>query len=325
MKQTFLFFLIVVTACTTKSETSTENPKTKNEANVQLQTEKPIQKMEEVVEEQEKPELTLYLNGIYEYDYPYDTKDMNENQYVAFRKNGDTVDAWYFGTSDEFDEAREGYLPGYFVSKIQSLSNKGDSIFFSVLTANNQCYTKRPPIGIVDKTELDKSFEKWNDYGEIQTIDYAGKLDGLKLYISMFGETRTYKKTRDYFHPDIDNYDPTKCQTAPLLQIDQNIDNLTEEMVLDFLSTFSVICEANVEFGQWGNELLFKILSTNPELALKVFSNSLSELDTTSIYEELESPLHDLIPIDSIISKIEPLEIDEQLKKSVLERLESLK
>jgi hypothetical protein len=251
---------------------------------------------------------------------------MNENQYIAFRKEGDSVQSWYFGTSDEFDKAREGYLPGYFVSRIDNLTTKGDSIFFSVSTGYNQCYSTRFPIGFADTTELNQTFEKWPvAYGNEQTINYSGRLDGLKLYIEMFGETRTYRKTRNYFHPGIDNYDPTKCKTEPLLTFSENINDLSEQMVLDFLSTFSVICEANAEFSEWSNELLFKALSNNPELVLKVLNSNANKLDTVNIYSELESPLHDLIPIDSITTKIEPLDIDDRIKNSVLRRLESLK
>ena len=325
MNRTHLIVLILVLACTPKEKTSTETQKIEEEANSHPKLEELLEEQkEETLEEQELPKLTLYLNGIYEYKYPYNTEGMNENQYIAFNKNGDTIDAWYFGTSDEFDEAREGYLPGYFISRIQNLSNVGDSIFFSVSTARNQCYSERPPIGIVDENVLKSSYKKWHHSETRETINYEGKLDGLKLYISMFGETRTYRKTRNYFHPGINNYDSSKCQSAPLLTLDKNLDSLTSEMILDFLSVFSVTCEANVEFGQWSNELLFKILDRNPELTLMVLSDHIDQLDTTSIYKELQSPLYDLIPVDSITSKIEALTINEQIKSSVLLRLEGL-
>ena len=279
----------------------------------------------ELIEKALKPEKKLYLNGIYEYEYPYNTEGMNENQYIAFKKEGDSVEAWYFGTSDEFDESREGYLPGYFVSKIENFTTKDDSIFFSISTANNQCYSTRPPIGLVDSKNLDEQYKEWNYNDRIQTINYSGNLDGLNIFINMFGETRTYRKTRNYFHLEIDNYDPMKCRTEPLLEVHQNLENLSEKMVYDFLSTFSMICEANVEFGEWSNELLFKALSSNPELVLNVLSKNLNQLDTVSIFAELESPLHDLIPIDSIASQIELLNLDKNIKNTVLKKLKSLK
>lgn len=286
-------------------------------------------KIEEVklepIEVELEPKKQLYLNGIYEYEYPHNTEDMNENQYIAFQKSGNSVKGWYFGTSDEFDEAREGYLPGYFISEIEGLTIKEDSIFFYIITGYDNCYSTRFPIGYIDTTIINNTYNKWFATGNDQMIGFSAKVDGLKLYLNIFGETRTYRKTRNFFHPGIDNYDTTKCRSEPLLTVDHNLENLTGEMILDFLSTFSVICEANVEFGEWSNELLFKILFIKPELTLEVLSNNLDQIDTVSIYKELESPLHDLIPIDSITSRVKQLSINERLKKSVLSRLENLK
>jgi hypothetical protein len=313
MKQPFYFLIFLLFGCTSKPS-----------ATEQKVISPPDTAEIEELKEETKPKKQLYLNGIYEYDYPHDTKDMNENQYIAFKKDGDSVKGWYFGTSDEFDEAREGYLPGYFVSEIEDLTIKEDSIFFYIVTGFDNCYSTRFPIGYIDTAKINDTYDKWFATGNDQMIGFSAKVDGLKMYLTMYGESRTYKKTRNYFHPEIDNYDSTKCRTEPLLAIDQNLGNLTDEMILDFLSTFSVICEANVEFSQWSNELLFKVLITNPELTLTVLSNNLQRLDTTSIYAELESPLHDLIPTDSITKKIEQLKINEQLKKSVLRRLENL-
>tara|TARA_Y100001949_G_C15937240_1_gene308486 strand:- start:160 stop:1122 length:963 start_codon:yes stop_codon:yes gene_type:complete len=319
MKQLFFLLILLLLGCTSKSD-STEQ---------KLISELDSVKSEELVianleQEEPQPKKKLYLNGIYEYDYPHDTEDMNENQYIAFKTEGDSVQGWYFGTSDEFDEAREGYLPGFFVSEIRGLTTKGDSLFFSVRITSNQCYHLRPPIGMIDTEKLAQEYEVWYYNDGFEEVYYKGKLDGLNIYIDMFGETRTYRKTKNYFHPGIDNYDSTKCNFESLHSLNQNLDSLSSDIVLDFLSTFSVICEANVEFGEWSNELLFKVLNKSPELTLRVLSENLNELDTTSIYRELESPLHDLIPVDSIRSKIETLKINEHVKTSVLQRLDGL-
>jgi hypothetical protein len=319
MKQPIYLLILLLFGCNTtpKSDDPQETLKSDSAEIVELPT--------ELLEQEPEPKKELYLNGIYEYDYPNDTKDMNENQFIAFQKNGDDIEGWYYGTSDEFDEAREGYLPGYFVSRIDNLTTKGDSLFFNVSTGFSQCYSTRFPIGLMDTIKLNQEFEKWFALGNNPTINYSGKLDGLKLYIEMFGETRTYRKTKNYFHSGIDNYDPTKCQSEPLLALHENLNQLDEPIVLEFLKTFSVICEANVEFGEWSNELLFKALSRNPAIVITVLSNNTSQLDTTSIFKELESPLHDLIPIDSIITKIQSLSIETRMKNSVLKKLEGLK
>lgn len=315
MKQLPLLLLSLLLGCTSP----TEKPNDVTNANPQKIENKTL--IEVLKEDGEMPKQELYLNGIYEYDYLNNTVGMNENQYIAFLKESDDVKAWYFGTSDEFDEAREGYLPGYFVTGIKNLTTKGDSIFFSISVSNNECYETRPPIGLVDKTILDEEYEKWNSNNTSQTVNYSGMVDGLKLYINIFGETRTYRKTRNFFHPGIDNYDKSKCRTEPLLTVHENIDSLTEIIILNFLNTFSVTCEANVEFSEMSNEMLFRVLTKSPELVINVLSKNSSQLDTTSIFEELESPLHDLIPIDSIKASIELLNVDSEFKEAILTRL----
>ncbi len=318
MKQPIYLLTLLILAC---NPTPSSNEQEMTSRSDTTEIEKPATKIAAKTKPQQN---NLQLKGIYQYDYPNDTPDLNEDQYIAFKKEGDTLRAWYFGTSDEFDLAREGYLPGYFVSEIENLITRGDSIFFSITTAHNRCFTIRPPIGLIDQNVLSEQYQQWNHANELQTVNYSGKLDGLNLAINMFGEARNYRKTRSDFYPGIDNYDTTKCRTQPLLTLDQNLGDLTDQMVLNFLDAFSVICDTNIEFSQWSNELLFKVLEENPKQLLQVLSDNLADLDTAAIYDELESPLHDLIPIDSITSEIKLLNIDDQLKTSVLERLGNL-
>lgn len=268
-------------------------------------------------------EINLYLNGIYEYIYPYNTDSLIENHYIAFKKTGEIVEGWYYGTSDEFDEAREGYLPGFFVSKISGLRTSGDSLFFKISTGYNKCYSKAFPIGYIDSSVILKTNKIWNNYNEDYLLEYSGKLTGLKITMTVNGDTRVYKKRKNYFHIGIDNFDKTKCQSEPLLAITNNIEHLDDSLILDFLKTFSVICENNVEFSEWSNELLFKILSKNLELFFKTFADNISVLDTTAIFKELESPLHDLIDLEQIRKNITTIDIDKDFKEKIIKRLEN--
>jgi hypothetical protein len=68
------------------------------------------------------------IDGCYEYIYPDNTSDLIENHYIVL-KNGTGL---YYGTSDEFDEARTEYLPGFFVVPMQNLSIDNDSIRFKL-------------------------------------------------------------------------------------------------------------------------------------------------------------------------------------------------
>lgn len=72
--------------------------------------------------------------GIYEYVYPDNTQDLIENHFIVLTKNGEKISGLYYGTSDEFDDAREGYLPGFFVSPMDNLQINGETIRFVLTT-----------------------------------------------------------------------------------------------------------------------------------------------------------------------------------------------
>ena len=67
-----------------------------------------------------------------------DSNPMNDNM-IELRYKGNSIEGYFWGNSDEFSEAREGYLPGFFVLKMKDVKVKNDSIFF-VLDSNNESY-----------------------------------------------------------------------------------------------------------------------------------------------------------------------------------------
>ncbi len=80
--------------------------------------------------------------GVYEYVYPYNTSDLIENQYIVLINNGNKLEGYYYGTSDEFDEAREGYLPAFFVTKMEDLIIYNATIKFTLHIENSDLITE---------------------------------------------------------------------------------------------------------------------------------------------------------------------------------------
>jgi len=152
-----------------------------------------------------KQKNTTELNGIYEYVYPYNSDDLIENHYIAFKTLGKEIEGWYYGTSDEFDEAREGYLPGYFVSSIKQLETTTDSIFFTIETGYNKCYDQSIPIGFVDAKQISAHNQAWDGSDDIEVVEYAGKLTEQAITITINGDTRVYTKRKNDFELGIDN------------------------------------------------------------------------------------------------------------------------
>ena len=99
---------------------------------------------------------------IYEYIYPYNTRFTNENHYIVLKKIKGKFYGWYYGTTDEFDEVREGYLAGYFVKEMTDLKISKNIITFILIVSDEECYTE--PISIKYKSEKEfpkNKYKKW--------------------------------------------------------------------------------------------------------------------------------------------------------------------
>ena len=67
-----------------------------------------------------------------------------------------------------------------------------------------------------------------------------------------------------------------------------------------FLKSFSRECSSNVEFSEFSNEVLFKILEKQPSLFIDAMCLNDKTIEYSDIYLEISSPLSDLFPLDAI-------------------------
>lgn len=79
----------------------------------------------------------------YYYDYPLDDGHSNDNIIELVYRKGLACDGYFWGTSDEFDTAREGYYTGHFVLRMQQLDMHGDTLCF-VLDSRGRQYLSAP-------------------------------------------------------------------------------------------------------------------------------------------------------------------------------------
>ena len=82
------------------------------------------------------------LDGIYEYVYEYNSNDFKENHYMKFTTVDGTLQGIYYGTSDDFDEAREGYLPGFYKESMKNIKLTASTLTFDLYVSNAQMYKK---------------------------------------------------------------------------------------------------------------------------------------------------------------------------------------
>ena len=80
-------------------------------------------------------------NGIRYFHYAYPDAPA-EDCVVELTYLGDTVvEGCFWGTSDEFSSGREGYYPGFFVLPMQNVTQRGDSLFFTLDSYGTQFFS----------------------------------------------------------------------------------------------------------------------------------------------------------------------------------------
>jgi hypothetical protein len=127
-------------------------------------------------------------NGVFEYVYPGNTSELIENHFIVFATVDNKLKGYYYGTSDEFDEAREGYLPAFFVAKMDNLIISGDTIRFILKVDNSEFLTKAVDLKYVStKDAIDAGYKNWEN--KIPTIP--------KEYIGLFKDEKTILFTEE--------------------------------------------------------------------------------------------------------------------------------
>ena len=130
------------------------------------------------------------LNGIFEYTYPYNTDDLKENHFIEFKNKNGKIAGTYFGTSDDFDEAREGYEPGFFQSTMVDLLANGEAIKFKVKVIASDFYAK--PVTPLFKNTKNP---KWPNTVRSFEREYTGTVKNDTISLTSTGiEPRLFKK-----------------------------------------------------------------------------------------------------------------------------------
>ena len=113
--------------------------------------------------------------------------------------------------------------------------------------------------------------------------------------------------------------DDKRCNIDIVLEVDEEIEALNDKQINLFLYSFDKSCANNVEFGEYSNEVLFKVIGKYPELvALNLVKEGINK---TVIYEELSSPVSELSNIKDTYNTILESNIDESIKKELLNAL----
>jgi len=113
--------------------------------------------------------------------------------------------------------------------------------------------------------------------------------------------------------------DSKKCDIEKVKAVHENIDNLSDKMVEDFLRTFDISCETNIEFSQWSNEMLYKLLDKDPGLVFKVLEQGQWNMEI--LLNEIKNPIHDF-DYQKIYDKISNTATKSEFQKRILKAIE---
>ncbi|WP_269685217.1 hypothetical protein [Flavobacterium lacustre] len=123
--------------------------------------------------------------GIYEYKYDYNTKDLTENHYIKLEETNGKISGIYYGTSDDFDEAREGYLPGFFKAKMLDINITDSKISFKIKVNDSDVYDKA-----ITPFKNPKNNKQWTIGLRNYERSYFGKISENKILV----ETKDFDK-----------------------------------------------------------------------------------------------------------------------------------
>ncbi len=110
------------------------------------------------------------------------------------------------------------------------------------------------------------------------------------------------------------------CDIQVVADTDSLIDALPEGQVLKFLSTFQKDCNSNVEFSEYGNEVLFKLIQKHPDQVMEVLETT-PKLDLPYILKHLRNPLLDF-DLAALTQRIMLIPGNGKVKGQVLDALE---
>ena len=133
--------------------------------------------------------------GTYEYAYPYNTEQLIENHFIVLDCSREPLRGWYYGTSDDFDRGREGYLPGFFVAEMRGLTVSEARIHFTIQVAEEDYFTEPVPLVYRGAEEVPKEeFEQWGHGIRADPRQYQGLFVADSIVVMVEGRERVFSR-----------------------------------------------------------------------------------------------------------------------------------
>ena len=133
--------------------------------------------------------------GTYRYDYEYDTGEQNEDHYIVLGDLNGELAGWYYGTSDDFDEAREGYAPGYYVTDMRDMMIRDGAISFRIELDDGEVFQK--PVDLRYRSSVDVRLDDnplWENELRERENTFSGAITGTEIRLETGTGERVFTK-----------------------------------------------------------------------------------------------------------------------------------
>ncbi|MBN1543756.1 hypothetical protein JW992_16555 [candidate division KSB1 bacterium] len=143
---------------------------------------------------------------IYEYDYEWDLEGLSENHFIVLESYGDSVSGRYYGTSDDFDDFREGYAPGFFVATMDSLTIVDSRIHFSLRVIREILFSRPIDLRFTSAAQARAAgyslwLETFPEYELCRTRQsYSGTYSPKRIEIQLPDEKRVFEPIEQLAH-----------------------------------------------------------------------------------------------------------------------------
>jgi hypothetical protein len=113
-----------------------------------------------------------------------------------------------------------------------------------------------------------------------------------------------------------------KCDLDKLELISSHLDSISKSMISEFLCTFDKKCKDDAEFGEYSNELLFRVIEKAPKLFIEVLSTKSNETKEL-ILNELSDPAVEM-DYQKIFDRVKKGAPSSDLKTKILIKIKSI-
>ncbi len=192
--------------------------------------------------------------GIYRYNYEHNSESLVEDHYIVVENINDQLTGRYYGTSDEFDESREGYPPGFFVLEMINFEIASGEISFKLELNSNETFTYPLKLHIRNSNEVKEEINPlWLNSHITGEKSYNGVAKDKTILLSMGNSTREFmylgtSTEDDYVDQTVIKQSPIDYQVESLYETDfyigefllgmkkRHVKDILDEQELEYIS-----------------------------------------------------------------------------------------